>query len=163
MAGKQKEGIETPTASWFQSMDRLHAQEYAAEVGEEIIGRPDLIKKLGAESIGSFCLWAGFSRLVYESNIEQEVEDFINKDFGKRQRLHDTNNRKWIEIRLSVFIRDLFTCQYCGEQGGLLECDHKIPFSKGGSEDADNLVTACRRCNRKKRNKTYEEFKRIIQ
>ena len=57
---------------------------------------------------------------------------------------------EWKETRIRIFIRDDFTCGYCGTRGGALECDHKNPVSLGGSNDDDNLITACKPCNRKK-------------
>lgn len=56
------------------------------------------------------------------------------------------------QIRFKVFRRDLFTCQYCGRTGNetILEVDHVIPHSKGGSDHQDNLITSCRDCNRGK-------------
>ena len=54
-------------------------------------------------------------------------------------------------IRFQVFKRDKFTCQYCGRSGVELEADHIVPKSKGGSNDIDNLITACKACNRGKR------------
>ncbi len=53
-------------------------------------------------------------------------------------------------VRFQVFKRDHFTCQYCGKGGGELEVDHIKPVTKGGSNDMDNLITACRDCNRGK-------------
>ena len=64
----------------------------------------------------------------------------------------------WRELRAFVFARDDFTCQYCGARGGSLQCDHIIPFSKGGSNELDNLVTACKPCNQSKRDKTLDEW-----
>ncbi len=59
------------------------------------------------------------------------------------------------ELRQAVFERDNFTCQYCGRygRGVKLEIDHIIPVSKGGATDIRNLITACRECNRAKRNR----------
>ena len=67
---------------------------------------------------------------------------------------------KWRELSAFVFFRDDYTCAYCGERGGALECDHVVPFSRGGTEDLDNLVTSCRPCNRAKRDKTPGEWLR---
>lgn len=57
-----------------------------------------------------------------------------------------------ISIRFEVFKRDLFTCRYCGKKSpeAILEVDHVIPLSGGGTDDMDNLVTACYECNRGK-------------
>lgn len=55
-------------------------------------------------------------------------------------------------VRFEVFKRDGFTCQYCGAHppGVVLECDHIVPVALGGSNDDDNLITACFDCNRGK-------------
>jgi len=48
-----------------------------------------------------------------------------------------------------VFKRDKFTCQYCGAHppAVILHVDHIHPVAKGGTNDEDNLVTACEHCN----------------
>lgn len=55
-------------------------------------------------------------------------------------------------LRFEVFKRDRFTCQYCSAKPPKvpLEIDHIHPVSKGGSNDIDNLITACFDCNRGK-------------
>ena len=47
-------------------------------------------------------------------------------------------------------------CFYCGQIGRTL--DHVVPKSRGGSDDRENLVIACERCNSSKGNKPQEEF-----
>lgn len=64
----------------------------------------------------------------------------------------------WAKIRSRIFERDDYTCQYCGVRGVKLECDHVVPVSRGGSNDDDNLKTACRDCNRSKRDKLIDEW-----
>jgi hypothetical protein len=66
---------------------------------------------------------------------------------------------EWKVIRQRIFARDDYTCRYCGERGKKLECDHVTPLSRGGSDEDDNLVTACRPCNRAKRDKTPGEWR----
>ena len=51
--------------------------------------------------------------------------------------------------RSNVYLRDLFTCQYCGARNELT-FDHLLPKSKGGKTDWGNVVTACSDCNVKK-------------
>lgn len=65
---------------------------------------------------------------------------------------------EWRERRENVFRRDDYTCEYCGDRGGKLECDHVVPVSKGGSNEYSNLVTACFKCNRSKRDKMLGEW-----
>ena len=76
-----------------------------------------------------------------------------------RTRFSDVTQQEWAGLRDVVFRRDDYTCQYCGQRGGKLECDHVFPFSLGGLSTLDNLVTACRSCNRSKGAKTLSEWR----
>ena len=69
----------------------------------------------------------------------------------KRPRLKPPLNRH------EVFIRDNYTCQYCGIRTRDLTLDHVIPRSKGGPHTWDNLVSACRSCNHRKGGKLLAE------
>jgi len=51
------------------------------------------------------------------------------------------------QLRYRVLERDGFACRYCGASGVRLEIDHRMPVSKGGTNDPSNLVTSCRPCN----------------
>lgn len=59
--------------------------------------------------------------------------------------------------RREVFIRDHYTCQYCGRQAHDLTIDHVVPKSRGGSHAWDNLVSACKSCNHRKGGKSVGE------
>lgn len=61
--------------------------------------------------------------------------------------------------RRTVLARDLYTCQYCGNQPGRadLTVDHVLPRSRGGVTSWENVVAACGACNRRKGNRTPEE------
>jgi 5-methylcytosine-specific restriction endonuclease McrA len=61
--------------------------------------------------------------------------------------------------RREIFLRDNFTCQYCGNRGKDLTLDHVVPRHKGGKHTWENLVSACRSCNHRKGGKTVEEAK----
>jgi len=58
--------------------------------------------------------------------------------------------------RFNVFLRDKFSCQYCGSREDLT-FDHLVPRSRGGHTTWINVVAACSCCNLKKGNKTSEE------
>ena len=49
-------------------------------------------------------------------------------------------------------------CAYCGKKDVLMEIEHIIPKSRGGSDRVSNLTIACHECNQTKGNQTAEEF-----
>jgi len=61
--------------------------------------------------------------------------------------------------RFNVFLRDHFSCQYCGQPFPThdLTFDHVIPRSRGGRTEWNNVVTACAACNLAKANKLVHE------
>ncbi len=54
--------------------------------------------------------------------------------------------------RFNVFLRDQFSCQYCGDPHSTedLTFDHVIPRSRGGKTTWTNVVSACAPCNLRK-------------
>lgn len=68
--------------------------------------------------------------------------------------------RKVKYSRFNVFVRDSFTCQYCGNKHPMRELtvDHMVPRCRGGKTCWENIVTACKRCNiLKKQDMTCDE------
>lgn len=61
-------------------------------------------------------------------------------------------------VKLLVLARDGDTCTYCGTTSGPFEFDHVLPWSRGGGHGPDNLVVACRYCNRSKKDRTPSEM-----
>lgn len=68
-------------------------------------------------------------------------------------------NGKPAFTRYNIYLRDRFSCQYCG--GGFsaseLTFDHVQPKSRGGRTEWSNVVSACAPCNIKKANRTPVE------
>ena len=56
-----------------------------------------------------------------------------------------------------VFLRDHYTCQYCGKRSQNLTLDHVVPRRQRGPHTWDNVVAACGRCNLDKAGRTPEE------
>lgn len=63
----------------------------------------------------------------------------------------------------NLFLRDNFTCQYCGRSRGELKDkeqltrEHIIPRDKGGKDIWKNVTTACNKCNNKKANRFLKD------
>jgi 5-methylcytosine-specific restriction endonuclease McrA len=58
--------------------------------------------------------------------------------------------------RFNLFLRDEFSCQYCGGKGDLT-FDHVVPRAKGGITSWENVVAACSRCNLRKGSKSLRQ------
>ncbi len=63
----------------------------------------------------------------------------VLRDFVKPQ-------KKVAFTRFNLFLRDEFSCQYCGTPGDLT-FDHVVPRASGGVTSWENVVAACSRCN----------------
>lgn len=106
-----------------------------------------------------------------------EVLDFYKNDFIlgtnnkkhpipcviKTKRYFRLHNKKVNFSRKNLFIRDNYTCQYCGIEYDInnLTYDHIIPKSMWTCNTSPtcwtNIVTACVKCNNKKGNKTPQQ------
>jgi 5-methylcytosine-specific restriction endonuclease McrA len=120
-------------------------------------------------------LWA----LKHEHEISSGVEiiDFYKDDFiqgvnkkvpipavVKTIKYFKLHNQRVNFSRKNLFIRDNYTCQYCGESKDIAELtyDHVIPKSlwrdiNHSPTTWTNIVTACTLCNRKKGNRNPKQ------
>ena len=59
----------------------------------------------------------------------------------------------------NLFNRDNGMCQYCAKKlsKSTLTIDHVLPKSRGGKNTWENMVSCCRSCNVKKKNRTPNE------
>jgi 5-methylcytosine-specific restriction endonuclease McrA len=58
--------------------------------------------------------------------------------------------------RFNVFLRDRFSCQYCGSPAQLT-FDHVVPRRLGGRTSWENVATACAPCNMRKGGRTPKQ------
>lgn len=75
----------------------------------------------------------------------------------------DPYKRKGIpaKIRQQIFERDAYRCRYCGEHTNLV-IEHVVPHIRTQDDSEENLVTACRKCNAKKKDRTPEEAGMVL-
>jgi 5-methylcytosine-specific restriction endonuclease McrA len=69
------------------------------------------------------------------------VSDLAEPEFQRRLLLAQIEKRAEMTARQLRFTADL-----------QLEVDHRVPTSRGGTDDLGNLVTSCQDCNRGKSN-----------
>jgi len=74
--------------------------------------------------------------------------------------LHKNND----EERKILFFQNNGRCEYCDKKLSLKysQKDHIVPVSKNGSDEIENKVISCRRCNLVKSNRSEKEFKKYL-
>lgn len=127
-----------------------------AELGRDV----KAWRKLRANALHGWVLCSD-GRLYHPVVAEKASEAWRSKlaRMGRVIRRLQVESGEWAAIRSSVYARDDYTCRYCGSRGVELECDHVVPVSKGGATTLENLVTACRPCNRSKGAKSLSEWR----
>ncbi len=90
---------------------------------------------------------AYYDKTVRSPNFEMQIpsvislKEYINQD------------RSIAFTRFNLFLRDDFTCAYCGSKHDLT-FDHITPRRFGGKTTWENIITACSKCNMKKGGRT---------
>ena len=79
---------------------------------------------------------------------------------GKLQKIILRKSQRQIDSNVSwaVFRRDNYRCQYCGKSDIPLTVDHIIRWENMGQSVEDNLISACRKCNKTRGNMEFEEW-----
>lgn len=89
-----------------------------------------------------------------DSEVEFVWGDYNEKGTKERRRSPISKS-----MRFEIYQRDGFRCHYCKihkdefSSGVHLTLDHKMPYSDGGDDSFENIVTACSECNEGKSNK----------
>jgi hypothetical protein len=90
--------------------------------------------------------------------LEREVE--VNEEDGTVRKAILRKSARQIDQNVSwaVFRRDGYTCRYCGRSDAPLSVDHLVLWEDRGPSTMENLVTACKKCNRTRGRKSYAEW-----
>ncbi len=108
---------------------------------------------------------AAYKREYYERNREEVIarsEEWDENNAEKVKQFKANNSRKRKAAKYAS--RGNFTakefeelcerygnkCLCCGDAEALLEADHVVPLTRGGSDDISNIQPLCGSCNRKK-------------
>ena len=124
----------------------INYQKCFSPKGTLINGLLTLIPKINLDKRGFFQeSWnkKDFNEVLSKNDQKEEffvpkvgiLTYFVKAPFARRVALNREN----------IFIRDFFTCQYCGKSAESV--DHIIPRSKGGLHEWSNVVACCKKCN----------------
>lgn len=61
-------------------------------------------------------------------------------------------------ISWNVFRRDSYVCRYCAADDVPLTVDHLVLWENMGQSLEDNLISACRKCNKTRGNTKFEDW-----
>ena len=89
---------------------------------------------------------AEYDRAIHSPSFEMKMPSVISlKEYVPQ-------NRHPAFTRFNLFLRDRFSCQYCGQRlpSEDLTFDHVIPRARGGVTNWSNVVAACAPCNLRK-------------
>ncbi len=144
-----------PEINLFESEYSLPFAKGTASISGEYDEYRVKYKQVGFKNITekhySECL--EFSQFIFSQLDKKKISKYYTE---KRKRRTPISTK----LRFEIFRRDNHTCQYCGSKisdGIRLEIDHKIPVAEGGTDDYENLITACNECNIGKSNKILKQ------
>jgi len=99
---------------------------------------------------------ASYERLVHSPNLNMQIPSVIAlKQYVKHSEFPAFT-------RFNLFLRDRFSCQYCGSPQHLT-FDHVVPRRLGGRTSWENILTACAPCNMKKGGRTPKQARMQLQ
>ena len=87
-------------------------------------------------------------RNVFKEHDFSQFTGFPGHVSSEKNKARELRNSSWWKRKISSGL-----CYYCGAKcgPGELTMDHKIPVSRGGRSEKENLVPACKECNNKKK------------
>lgn len=131
--------------------DEANAEFYFSDDGEK--GKVEVVTlNMNSEE------WNQFIRQT--DLLETEVLAKANGDSGITKIIIRKSGRQIAQtVSWEVYDRDGYKCRYCGAGPGIpLTVDHLVLWEEGGPSTHANLLSACRKCNKTRGNKPYDEW-----
>lgn len=85
--------------------------------------------------------------------IEKSADGTLAKAIVRKSQRHIDQVMMW-----KVWKRDGYACRYCGKDDVPLTVDHLVCWEEGGPTVPENLVSACKKCNKVRGNLPYVEW-----
>mgnify|MGYP001566747588 CR=1 FL=1 len=149
---------------WCEKLSKAHlgkkrSKEHCESIRKSLIGH----RRYAPQNRLSITDPKAYAKMIYKTNPQRRL---MVKTCNHRRRIagckleketiqmvYEDNIKKWGTL----------TCYLCfnpilfGED----HLEHKIPISRGGTNEYNNLAISCKKCNRKKYTKTEEEFRKV--
>jgi len=102
---------------------------------------------------------ADWTKFVRQTDL-MEMEALAERPDGKVVKAIIRKTQRQIDQRVSwqVYRPDGYKCRYCGNDQVPLSVDHLVLWEEGGPSIPENLVAACKKCNRKRGNMQLAEW-----
>jgi|APSaa5957512622_1039677.scaffolds.fasta_scaffold33603_2 hypothetical protein len=100
--------------------------------------------------------WERFIQQTDRVNVMANVVDEhgkVGKALVMKSARQISQNISW-----AVYRRDHFRCRYCGANDVPLTVDHLVLWEEGGPSTEENLVAACKKCNRTRGDQPYSQW-----
>lgn len=120
------------------------------------------------DAIGKPTVLLNLSPTDWQTFLQQtdhlEVEMLAPDQDGKMVKAIVRKSQRQIDqgVSWTVYKRDGFRCRYCGQEAGVggmaLTVDHLVLWEDGGPSIPENLVAACRKCNKSRGNMKYDDW-----
>jgi 5-methylcytosine-specific restriction endonuclease McrA len=113
------------------------------------------------------------ARLAYQRHRQERLALSARWALANRQRKAAAEQRRRAAKRqieghgvdpadwLAMVVAAQGRCTYCGEVRPLT-MDHRMPLSRGGRHELENVVPACKPCNSRKHTRTEEESRALL-
>ena len=125
---------------------------------------PSILSVIGNTEhwINLLCKWINITSASIEA-VRFDTQLMDNPNISGEEYQHGTLHGT--EVREYLLDKFQHTCQYCGGESGdpILEWEHMVPKSRGGSDKVSNATLSCHTCNQEKGNKTPAEWLEKIQ
>ncbi|MEM8719360.1 MAG: HNH endonuclease [Cyanobacteria bacterium P01_G01_bin.39] len=114
--------------------------------------KPRYLQKLVRSQIRNFIEQVNEKKQVSNPKKKRVKKVSVANNISTNKKNQKTSRYISKSTRVSVLHRDKYKCVFCGRSSQQIELqiDHIIPFSRGGSNQIDNLQTLCVDCNQGK-------------
>lgn len=94
-----------------------------------------------------------------QHDIYDSLTDEDSRIKHERAKARELRHSQWWRNKLGQGL-----CYYCGQKFAPAELtmDHVVPLARGGSSTKNNLVTACKTCNNKKKENLSQSWDNLI-